>query len=279
MAHPTRSCLEKPSLDVSLVAAATLPTPCCQPPSTPVSAATSPNKRALSSSPPSSTTLPFKAATPSPCSSKSVQSPLPCIPTNLFQSSTSFFQALKSLSTLAPVLEASCAASRPTCSAIMSSYAQQLKTDGACGLDYRSSNPTVLEAYNGFLAYEPVYNATCMKASESTHADWCFADAALNASASTSSYIYYLPLGVALPTNAAPACTPCLARTMAAYVPWAGNGTQPLSATYGPAVKAVNAQCGTNFVNAGVPTVTNGGGRLLVGWALGIVVMVVALMV
>ncbi len=45
----------------------------------------------------------------------------------------------------------------------MSSLAQQLVSNSYCGTDYKNQNPIVLQAYNGFIAYEPLYRAGCQK--------------------------------------------------------------------------------------------------------------------
>lgn len=155
----------------------------------------------------------------------------------------------------------------------MSSYAAQLKTSGGCGADFDRQNPMVIEAYDGFVGYPAVYEAACRKtsspvSSSSTNGNtstggvgggggetYCYTDAVTNTAAPTSSYIYYLPVGLALPAGTMPECTQCLSQTMAAYAKYAGNGTQPLSAVYGDAMSQITLSCGPNFVNATVPVV------------------------
>jgi len=45
----------------------------------------------------------------------------------------------------------------------MSSFANQLRLDSNCGQDYKNQNPVVLQAYDGFVGYEPLYQAGCLK--------------------------------------------------------------------------------------------------------------------
>ena len=147
----------------------------------------------------------------------------------------------------------------------MASYANQLKANGGCGQDFQRQNPNVIEAYDGFVGYQAVYEATCRKttspestastAESSDNSSYCYTGAVTNASAPTSSYIYFLPVGLALPSGTMPACTQCLSQTMAAYAKYAGNGSQPLSAVYGEAMSQITLSCGPNFVNATVPVV------------------------
>ena len=135
----------------------------------------------------------------------------------------------------------------------MANYAKQLLSKGACKADFDAENPNVLEAHQGFLAYEAVYQATCQKSPDLS--SYCFTDAVTNASSPTSSYIYFLPLGLDLPAGTAPTCNECLATTMNDYATFAGNGTLPLSSVYANAVQTIDQTCGPNFVTAQVPPV------------------------
>ncbi|KAA6416216.1 MAG: hypothetical protein FRX48_00936 [Lasallia pustulata] len=89
-----------------------------------------------------------------------------CLPLSLLlQNSNSFFTASKSLPAITATLNATCNVVFPTCSSLMSSLATQIKQDSTCGPDYRAQNPLVLQAYNGLLAYPPLYKAGCLQAS------------------------------------------------------------------------------------------------------------------
>lgn len=131
----------------------------------------------------------------------------------------------------------------------MASWAQEIKREDRCGEDLDMENPVVTQAYNGFLAYQPLYQAACLLDSGG---NYCFANAATNASAPTSSYIYYLPLGVELPGGSRPACTTCLQNTMAVFAEAAANTTQPLNEDYVGAAEQVQMTCGPTFVGASV---------------------------
>lgn len=132
----------------------------------------------------------------------------------------------------------------------MATLAQQIQLDEHCGADLRMQNPMVSQAYNGFVAYQPVYHAGCLKDS---HGNFCFADAANNISSPTSGYIYYLPLGMKLPAGYRPACNTCLQDTMRIFVSYTADSSQPLSSNFIPAAQHVEAQCGPRFVEPFMP--------------------------
>lgn len=135
----------------------------------------------------------------------------------------------------------------------MAGWAEEIKQEDRCGADLDMENPVVTQAYNGFIAYQPLYRAACLLDSDG---NYCFANAATNASAPTSSYVYYLPLGVQLPGGARPACTSCLQNTMAVFAEAAGNTSQPLSSDYVGAAEQIQMACGPSFVGASVQTST-----------------------
>ena len=110
-------------------------------------------------------------------------------------------------------------------------------------------NPMVQQAYNGFIGYEPLYRAGCLTDGDGSY---CFANAVTNSSAPTSSYIYYLPLGVQLPAGTQPACNQCLQDTMTIFAAAASNNSVPLSADYTDAAQQVDTECGPTFVQASV---------------------------
>ncbi|KAF6230310.1 hypothetical protein HO133_004650 [Letharia lupina] len=195
-----------------------------------------------------------------------------CVPFSLLlQNSMSFFDATRSLSTITAVLDASCSVFFPTCSALMSSLALTLRSPSACQADYGSENPQVRQAYAGLLAYDVSYGASCLKdppAAADNHPNnndndnsaYCFANAVTNASAPTGSYVYYVPLGIGLPSGSLPTCDACLAATMAVYAAAAPNRTQPLNLDYVASATLVNDMCGPAFVNASVPAAAGGAG-------------------
>ncbi|KAK5016622.1 hypothetical protein LTR16_000085 [Cryomyces antarcticus] len=132
----------------------------------------------------------------------------------------------------------------------MASLARDIQSGDHCGSDFAAQNPTVVQAYNGFVAYQPLYHAGCLK---NTAGDYCFASAITNTSSTTDSYTYYLPLGVPLPGGSRPTCNTCLQNTMAIFSNAASNSSQPVSHDYGDAAQQINLGCGPNFVNVTVP--------------------------
>ncbi|KAJ9622430.1 hypothetical protein H2203_006650 [Taxawa tesnikishii (nom. ined.)] len=112
----------------------------------------------------------------------------------------------------------------------------------------------VMQAYNGFVAYPSLFHAGCLK-NEDT-GNYCFADAATNTSSPTSSYVYYLPLGINLPSTTKPKCSSCLQNTMAIFANTASNKSQPLHDNYISAAQLIDSNCGNNFVNASIPAST-----------------------
>ena len=170
----------------------------------------------------------------------------------------SFFDASRSVSTITTVLNASCSVSFPTCSTLMSSFALTLRSSAACQQDYSSENPQVRQAYAGLLAYDVSYNASCLKNTPDPDPDqddgnYCFANAITNRSSPSDSYVYYLPLGVRLPSGSLPTCDSCLSRTMAVYAAAASNKSQPLNLDYVDSATMINQMCGPAFVEASIP--------------------------
>lgn len=126
----------------------------------------------------------------------------------------------------------------------MANLANEIQSDSNCGADFSLGNPVVAQAYTGLIAYQPSYHAGCLTDSDGKY---CFANAVTNSSAPTSSYIYYLPLGVQLPGGTQPTCDTCLQKTMSMFASYATNSSQPLSMDYGSAAQQVDMTCGPSF--------------------------------
>lgn len=170
-----------------------------------------------------------------------------CHPFSLMlETSTGFFDASRSYLRITQTLEATCAANSTKCASVMGGFARELVTEDACRVDYQNDNPQVLRAYNGLVAYAPLYQASCLKDDEGSY---CFANAVTNSSATTDSYPYYLPVGAEMPGGTRPTCNSCLQDAMAIFASFAGNTTQPISRTYNTAAQQIAISCGTNFVN------------------------------
>ncbi|KAF2021866.1 hypothetical protein BU24DRAFT_430380 [Aaosphaeria arxii CBS 175.79] len=164
----------------------------------------------------------------------------------LLQTSSGFFDASKSYIRITQTLEATCRANETICTDAMNGLARELVQDSNCATDYSNDNPQVLQAYNGLIAYEPLYQASCLRDSEGSY---CYANAVTNTSATTDSYPYYLPLGVDLPGGARPTCNSCLQNAMAIFSAFAGNTSQPISKTYNAGAQQIQVACGPQFVN------------------------------
>ncbi|KAK3069549.1 hypothetical protein LTR53_012017 [Teratosphaeriaceae sp. CCFEE 6253] len=194
-----------------------------------------------------------------------------CLPLSLLlQTSAGFFAASRSPVLLARTLDATCHVDPLLCTPLMATLAASLQQDANCGADLAMGNPTVLQAYNGLTAYQPVYQAGCL-----TDADgrYCFANAIANTTAGGSSYVYYLPLGVPLPAGTVPACDACLQNTMAIFAAAAGNRSSSLNDDYTAAAQQVDASCGPEFVEASVEMKSAGSAGAMMGpgvWALGV---------
>ena len=178
-----------------------------------------------------------------------------CRPTSLLlQNSNSFFRTSRSPELLSQALDVSCAASLAQCSPLMSSLASRLIEDSNCGQDYRNENPLVTQARAGFIAYEPLYRATCLKNGDT--GNYCFADAINNSSNPSDSYPYYTALGTHLPGGSRPTCNKCIQDTMEIFAGYAAMREQPVSTTYTSTAQQIALGCGPDFVNATVPVGT-----------------------
>ena len=87
-----------------------------------------------------------------------------CHPFSLMlQTSSGLFDSSKSVFAITRVLEATCSVNSDQCTSIMDGFARDLLSDANCQVDYANSNPQVLQAYNGLVAYEPLYQASCLR--------------------------------------------------------------------------------------------------------------------
>lgn len=168
----------------------------------------------------------------------------------LLQNSNTFFKDLASAVTLDQVLDTSCSANITSCSTYMSALASNLTSTDNCGADYKLGNPMVTQAYEGMVSYEPIAKAACLE-DPSTN-DYCFTEAATNSSNISDYYLYFTPLGNALPGGSRPSCNKCTQATMAVFLNSALIKGNPLVQTYIPAAEIINVGCGSNFVNASV---------------------------
>ncbi|KAF2856909.1 hypothetical protein T440DRAFT_13228 [Plenodomus tracheiphilus IPT5] len=164
----------------------------------------------------------------------------------LLQTSSGFFDASKSILRITQTLDATCGVDATQCRTTLDSFAKDLMSSTACKTDYDNNNPLVLQAYNGLVAYQPAYQASCLK---DTEGNYCFANAVSNTSSPTDSYAYYLPIGQEMPGGSRPTCNSCLQQAMGVFSHYANNVTQPVSKTYTSAAQQLSISCGSTFVN------------------------------
>jgi hypothetical protein len=85
------------------------------------------------------------------------------------QTSNAFFDAEKSYVRATIALDAGCNANFAKCNTLMQNIAYKLKQPDVCATDFTAQNPIVLQAYNGLIAYQPMYQAGCLKDSTGSY--------------------------------------------------------------------------------------------------------------
>ncbi|KAF1939084.1 hypothetical protein EJ02DRAFT_353053 [Clathrospora elynae] len=174
-----------------------------------------------------------------------------CHPFSLMlQTSSGFFDASKSYLRITQTLDVTCAANATQCNNTMDNFARELVSATACKADYEADSPLVLQAYNGLVAYQPLYQASCLRDKDG---GYCFANAVSNTSSPTDSYPYYLPIGQELPGGSRPTCNSCLQQAMGVFAHYGSNATQPVSKTYAGSAQQINIACGSGFAVPAAP--------------------------
>lgn len=143
------------------------------------------------------------------------------------------------------------------CTNYLNTVANNLTSEAHCKDDLELGNPIVIEARDGLIAYQTLYEASCLH--NPTTSSYCAVDAFTNTSSPTDSYVYYLPLAMNLPGGATPTCDACLQDTMQIYQKASANQTQPIFDTYASAAEQINVICGIKFVNASIPAAVSSG--------------------
>lgn len=132
----------------------------------------------------------------------------------------------------------------------MTALAVDLLKPDNCRDDYENGNSVVRGTYRDLVAYEPMYRATCL--TNPSTKDYCFVDAASNATAPDDYNVYLMPLGTPLTIGDVPTCNKCLKATMDIFSSWARRDGQSLDSTYLPSAKIINAHCGDGFVSTNI---------------------------
>jgi hypothetical protein len=151
-------------------------------------------------------------------------------------------------------MDATCNVDFNKCGNIMSSYANKIRQQDNCGADYAAQNPFVMQAVIGLSSYRIMYRAGCQKTAAGTY---CFADAVTNMSSQQDSYPFFLPLGISLPTDSHPSCSPCVKSVMETFASAAKDRGQVISKTYASAARHLDKACGPGWI----PTQVSHGAR------------------
>ncbi|KAJ5278642.1 hypothetical protein N7478_004014 [Penicillium angulare] len=164
----------------------------------------------------------------------------------LLENSNKFFHDLSSASATSRVLDTTCSEPAAKCQSIMTEVANAMLRSENCGTDYNANNSVVTSTYTQLMAFEPVYQATCLTDPDTQ--DYCFVDAVTNATAPNDYNVYFIPIGNQL-SKGTLTCNRCLKATMNIYAKWATVDNQALDSTYIPSAKIVNDYCGAGFAN------------------------------
>lgn len=167
------------------------------------------------------------------------------------------------------VLDTACSTDMEQCQQIMNAYATELLQPSNCRADYNYQNPLVTQAYQDFITYTMIREATCLplsvnatssskkkstiqqkKVTNQTSPTYCYTDALFNSADVSDAYLYLLPYGIAFPNNSVPSCSPCTQQVMSYFHNYTGNATYQISYTYESASNIINSDCSQNFVNA-----------------------------
>lgn len=127
----------------------------------------------------------------------------------------------------------------------MADFAEQIIKDTNCGQDFRNEQPLVLQAYNGLIAYEPVYRATCLKTAKDNQ--YCFSQAVSTSQNPSDIYPYFTAVGLTMPSGSKPTCNACLKQTMQVFAEYAVRKEQPLAQNYLGCAQMVDGECGTGY--------------------------------
>ena len=127
----------------------------------------------------------------------------------------------------------------------MADFAEQLIKDTNCGQDFRNEQPLVLQAYNGLIAFEPVYRAICLKTAKDNQ--YCFSQAVSISQNPSDIYPYFTVVGLTLPSGSMPTCNACLKQTMQVFAEYAIRKEQPLAQTYLGCAQMVDGDCGAGY--------------------------------
>ncbi|RDA92772.1 hypothetical protein CP533_0812 [Ophiocordyceps camponoti-saundersi (nom. inval.)] len=167
----------------------------------------------------------------------------------LLQTSTALFEAEKQSTSLVRVLDAACSVDVSVCADYLTKAAERLGDRANCRAELDQGQPRVIQAQRGLRAYRTLYAASCLEEG----GVYCFARSVSNMSDPSNSYLYFIPLGMALPGGSTPSCNGCTRDIMNIYHASTANRGRLVSEKYAEAAQQINVVCGPDFVNATLP--------------------------
>lgn len=193
-----------------------------------------------------------------------------CKPMSFYlTNSQSYFYALKKgLNVTEQVIDQSCSVpSKAKCVKVMSELDEQLLK--ICKKDFKEKTSLVEEAHKDFLAYDVVYETTCLKNLDSHNKNspkYCYTEAIFGNENSENSdgYLYLLPVGVAFPEpnsvlnstvkrdnddDEKPSCSKCNHEVMKIYHQYSNTSGLNMGEPYEKAAGSFNKICKRNFAN------------------------------
>ncbi|PFH61684.1 hypothetical protein XA68_16567 [Ophiocordyceps unilateralis] len=169
----------------------------------------------------------------------------------LLQTSTALFEAEKQTVSIVRILDASCAVDVSACADYLAQAAERLRDRAHCRAELDEGQPRVVQAWRGLRAYRTLYAASCLQ--DRGSGVYCFATSVSNLTDPSDSYLYFMPLGVALPGASTPSCTRCTRDIMDIYHDAAANRGDLVADKYADAAQRINVVCGPAFANATLP--------------------------
>jgi hypothetical protein len=175
-----------------------------------------------------------------------------CYPLSMMVTkSASFFKAKRSLTNMVRTLDKACDVDVEACASFMATAASNLTSEDNCKDEFDQGVTVVIDAYQGLMNYEVMYQVSCLEDEES--GQYCYANAVTNTSNSSDSYIYFLPYDLDLPGPAVPNCNWCNQETLDIFHAASANRDLGIANTYEEAARLINNLCEPEWVNGTMP--------------------------
>lgn len=179
------------------------------------------------------------------------------------------------LNSVEELLNITCSVDFSRCKNLMVSLASDLVSQGNCLADYNLENPLVTQAYNDFMAYGMVHQATCLTLQEvnepslsssqtlsvtsspqsnssTSGPQYCYTNALFSSNNSADAFLYLLPFGTQYPTTGfglSPSCSRCTQTIMSIFHSQTNNQNLTIISSYNSAASIISSTCGASFVN------------------------------